>query len=91
LKKDGTTAQQAREAIVEEADQLSKDAETLRDRVKDGEPSSAETDRLLARAARLRQFLDSHQAPTSAKVWTDLTPRLQTVAGAYGVPWPTPR
>jgi hypothetical protein len=91
LKKDGTTAQQAREAIVNEADQLSKDAETLRDRVKDGEPSSAETDRLLTRAARLGKFLDSHQAPTSAKVWTDLTPRLQTVAGAYGVPWPTPR
>jgi hypothetical protein len=80
-----------RQAMVGEADQLSKDAKVLRDRVKDGEPSSTETSGLLARATKLQAILDNHRAPTSAKVWIGITPRLQTVAGAYGVSWPTAR
>jgi hypothetical protein len=91
LKQDATIDKQTRQAIVGEADQLSKDAKVLRDRVKDGEPSSAETSGLLARATKLQSILESNRAPTSAKVWTGITPRLQTVAGAYGVSWPSAR
>lgn len=91
LKRDATVDKPTREGIVREADQLSKDAKVLRDRVKDGEPSSAETDGLLARASKLQSILDGRQIPASAKVWTGITPRLQTVAGAYGVSWPTSR
>jgi hypothetical protein len=91
LKKDATLDKQARQAIVGEADQLSKDAKTLRERVKDGEPSSAEADRLLASATRLQAFIDSHQVPTSAANWTAATARLQSLASAYGARWPSSR
>jgi hypothetical protein len=91
LKKDPTTASQAREAIVEEAGQLSKDGKGLRDRLNDGEPSSAEADKLLTRAAQLQQFLRNHPLPTSSGVWADMTPKLEVVAGAYKAPWPGPR
>ena len=84
LKKDTTVEKSDRDAIVHEADLLSKDAKTLRSRVKDGKPSSAEADRVLQRATKLRAFIDNHQVPASSKAWTDIAPRLQTLAGAYG-------
>jgi hypothetical protein len=91
LKKDASIDKPTREGIVREADQLSKDAKALRDRVKDGNPSSAEADRLLAQAAKLQAFIDSHKVPTSAGVWPGLRTRLQTIAGAYGIPPSTVR
>jgi hypothetical protein len=91
LKKDPSVDQAAREAIITEADQLSKDAKTLRDRVKGGKPSSAEASKLLERAARLQGFFTSHQVPTSTNVWTGVTEHLQKIAGAYGAPWPAGR
>jgi hypothetical protein len=77
----------ARQAIVAEADQSSKDAKALRNRVKDGQPSSAEADRVLARAAKLQSFIESHQVPTSMGSWTNVNARLQSVASAYGAAW----
>jgi hypothetical protein len=88
LKKDATVDKQSRQAIVGEADQLKKDAKLLRDRVKDAEPSSAEADRLLARAAKLQAFIGSRQVPTSASAWTNAGDHLQSVASAYGTSWP---
>ena len=84
LKKDPAVARETREAIVREVDQLAKDAKTLRSRVKDGKPSSAEADQMLARATRVRTFIERHPTATSAGPWTELTGQLQTVAGAYG-------
>ncbi|HET9265889.1 MAG TPA: hypothetical protein VFO14_22755 [Vicinamibacterales bacterium] len=86
LKKETTVQKTDREAIVREADQLSKDAKALRGRVRDAKPSSAEADRLLSRAAELQAFVDSHQLPTAAGVWTGIRTRLQELAGAYGAP-----
>jgi hypothetical protein len=92
LKKIPSIDKPTREAIVAEADQLSKDAKTLRDRVKDGKPSSAEAGKLLERASKVQGFLDKHpQLPTSASVWSGMTERLQKMAGAYGAPWPAAR
>jgi hypothetical protein len=88
LKKDTTMDKPARQTIVGEADGLSKDAKAFRDRVKDGEPSSAEADRVLARATKLQGLIDGHQVPASAGTWTNVTPRLQSVASAYGTSWP---
>jgi hypothetical protein len=76
--------QAAREAAVHEADQLSKDAKTLRDRVKDGKPSSAEADRLLAQASKVQAFIGSHQVLMSAGLWSEVPMRLQNIAAAYG-------
>jgi hypothetical protein len=91
LKKDATMDKQARQAVVGEAEQLSKDAKTLRDRVKDGKPSSAEAEALLARATKLQTFIASHQVPTSARAWSGVTGRLQSLASAYGASWPGSR
>ena len=84
LKKDKRVEKPAREAVVREADVLSKDAKTLRSRVKDGKPSSAEADRVIQCAARLRAFIESHQVPASSSIWAAITPRMHTLAGAYG-------
>jgi hypothetical protein len=91
LKKDATFDKSARQAIVGDADQFSKEAKELRERVKDGKPSSAEADRLLAHAAKLQDFIDSHQVTTSAGTWTHITSRLHHVATAYGGSWPGTR
>ena len=84
LKKDTSIDKPTREGIVGEADQLTKDAKALRDRVKDGKPSSAEADRLLAQAAKLQAFIESHKAPTSSSAWSGLSTPLESVAGVYG-------
>jgi hypothetical protein len=83
LKKDTTVSKAGREAIVHEADQLSKDAKTLRSRVNDSKPSSAEAERVMARAAKLRSFIESHQVPTSSRAWATMTPRMEALASAY--------
>ena len=88
LKNVATVDQSARAAIVGEADQLSKDAKTLRDKVKDGKPSSAEAEQMLARAAKMQSFIGSNPVPTSASAWAGTSERLESVASAYGSSWP---
>jgi hypothetical protein len=88
LKPNLAVDKQSRDAIVDEAEGLQKDAEKLRERIKDGEPSSSELDKVLERATRIQRFLDSHQVPASARLWSDVTPRLRDVASAYVVVWP---
>ena len=87
LKKDPTVDKQTRQAIVGEAEQLSKDAKALRNRVKDGQPSSAEAERLIARARKVQEVIDSRQVPASSSAWSSATARLQSLATAYGASW----
>jgi hypothetical protein len=91
LKKDKTIDKSTREAIVGEADQLSKDAKELRDKVKDGKPSSAEAERLLAGAAKVQSFIGGNKVPTAAGAWAGTGGQLKTLASAYGAPWPPAR
>ena len=88
LKKDPATDSASREAIVQEADQLSKDAKVLRDRLNDSKPSSAEADQMMSRAAKLHAFIQGHQVPAAATVWTGVRPQLETVATAYRIQVP---
>ncbi len=88
LKKDATISKEARQAAVAEADQLTKDAKTLRDRVKDTKPSSAEASKLLAQASKVQGFVDSHRVPASAATWKGAAGYVQVVANAYGTRWP---
>jgi hypothetical protein len=87
LKKDPAIGKETRQSIVGEADQLARDAKALRNRVKDGNPSSAEADQLLVSAARMRTTIEKHQAPASASIWTNANEPLQTLASAYGGSW----
>jgi hypothetical protein len=91
LKKDAAMDKDARRGVVNAADQLAKDAKALRDRVKDGEPSSAEADGVLAGAAKLQTFISSHQVPSAASVWSNAAEPLQMLAAAYSSPWPPGR
>jgi hypothetical protein len=81
----------ARQTASANVDQFVNDAKALRDRVKDGRPSSAEADRVLSNATDLQTFISSHQVPASASVWNDVTPQLQALASAYGLSWPSSR
>jgi len=85
LKKDASIDKPTREAVVSEADQLSQDAKTLRDRVKDAKPSSAEADEVLTRAHKLETFIQGHKVPAAARAWTAVSSQLENVAAAYQV------
>jgi hypothetical protein len=91
LKKDTTVTSAARQAATDSVEQFVDDAKALRDRVKDGRPSSAEADRVLSNATSLQTFISSHQVPASASLWTGVKPQLQAVASAYGQSWPASR
>jgi hypothetical protein len=91
LKNDTTFEKSEREAIVRDADQFSNDAKRLRDRVKDGKPSSAEADQVMTRAAKLRVFIESHQVPTSSDAWAAISERLRSLTSAYGASQPVSR
>lgn len=86
LKKDASVDKASREAVVAEADQLSKDAKELRDRVKDGKPSSGEAEQVLTSAAKLQTFIQGHQVPMAASAWTGVSSQLEIVAAAYQIP-----
>ena len=88
LKNDPSVNSAARQGIVADVDQLSKDAKTLKSRVKDGKPSSAEASRVLVQAARLQDFVKTHQVPVSTTTWNSAADQLQNLASAYGAPWP---
>ena len=88
LKTDPSIDSASRGAIVQEADQLSKDAKVLRERVSDGKPSSAEADQVMSRATKLHAFIQTHQVPASASVWSGARPQLETVAAAYRIQRP---
>ena len=87
LKKD-PSMNAARQGVVADIDQLSKDAKTLKSRVKDGKPSSAEARSVLEQAAKLQDFVKTHQVPVSTTTWNSAAGQLQSIANAYGAAWP---
>ena len=74
-------------ALVREVDELKKDGETLRSRVEDDQPASAELDRLLARAVKIQSSVKGRQLPTASTAWTQMSTHLQGLAGAFGTTW----
>ena len=85
LKKNPSVTKEMRQGITAEVDSLSKDAKALRSLVKDGEPSSAEADRLLSRAAKLQATISGRNLSAAAAAMNVLRPDIETVASAYGV------
>ncbi|HET9369745.1 MAG TPA: hypothetical protein VFO19_05835 [Vicinamibacterales bacterium] len=86
-----SASKSAREAVDRDLDDLAKDAKQLRDRVKDGKPSSAEAERVLTRAARIQSFIAGHRTPRAATEWRGVATDLETIAVAYRAPWPASR
>jgi hypothetical protein len=90
LKKDTSIDKVSRQSLVDDADQLSKSAKVLRERVKDGKPSSAEAKQVLSDASKLQTVVGSHQVPASASNWASAGSNLQKIASAYNAQWPNP-
>ena len=90
LKKDTSVDVKTRQSLVNEAAELSRDAKTVRDRLKDGQPSSAEADRLLTRATKLQTIVDGHKSPAAITSWDGVAPRVRDLAAAYRVTWSGP-
>ena len=84
LKKDASVTPQARQAAMADAAAWSKDAKALRDRVKDGKPSSAEAARVQGGAARLKAFCDGKSLPTASGVWSSTDAPRQVITQAFG-------
>ena len=83
LKTSKTVDKALRDEIVGEAEQWGKDAKMLKDRVKDGKPSSAEAEQVLSRGARLQSFIQSNQVPTASGAWSESRTHLLALASAY--------
>jgi hypothetical protein len=88
LKKDASIDKPSRDAIVREADQLAASAKTVRDRVRDGKPSSSEVGQLLTGAVKIGAFINGHHVPSAAAAWTAIGSSLQGVASAHRLTWP---
>ena len=91
LKKNTTIDAATRQSMVDAVEQFTDDAKTLRDRVKDGAPSSGEAERLMQRASGLHSILKSRPVPSSAGVFATLAPRLEQLASLYALPAPAVR
>lgn len=91
LKKDKTIDQPTRQSMVGAADQFTKDAKSLRDRIKDGAPSSSEAQRVMERASAIQSMLKSRPMPQSSGIFSGLAPRLEQLASAYSMPMPAVR
>lgn len=84
LKKSTAVSAQDRQGAIADAEQWSKDAKALSERVKDGKPSSSEAERVTAGAAKLKAFVEGKTLPASAAAWSSVSAPLQTLAQAYG-------
>ena len=87
LKKDKTIDQATREAAVQAADDLKKDAQTLASAVGDGRPASGEAQALVQRAAAIRAASSGRAlSPAAQTAWGTVESSLDKVGQAFGLP-----
>jgi hypothetical protein len=85
LKMDTSVPEPDRHAAIADADQWSKDAKELKERVKDGKPSSAEAERVAAGTQKLNGFIAGRTLHATSGVWAHTSGPRQTLAQAYGM------
>jgi len=84
-KTDPSLDKPTRQNIAGQADELSKAAKALSERLKGGKPSSAEADVVLAQANKIDGLLEPRKAAASKAAWTAAAPSLKTLSSAYAV------
>jgi hypothetical protein len=84
LKTSTTVTAQEKQSAIADAEQWSKDAKALGERLKDGKASSAEAERVKGGAAKLQAFVVGKVLPTSAGIWSGTSASLQMIEQAYG-------
>jgi hypothetical protein len=77
-----------RQNIAGQADDLSKAARVLSSRLKEGKPSSAEADAVLAQASRIDGLLEPRNATATKAAWAAASAPLKTLSTAYAVAQP---
>jgi uncharacterized membrane-anchored protein YhcB (DUF1043 family) len=91
LKKDKTINSATREAAVQEADGLKKDAKKLGSLVGDGRPASGEAQALLQRAAAVQGAISGRTlSPAAQSAWGAFESGLGKVAQAFNMPTRVP-
>lgn len=87
LKADKTVDAESRKTAVAEVDQFAKDAKSLKSRLSDQKPASAEAERLFTQSKRIQDLITTRglTGPV-ASIWSDLVPGLDNVARAFGRP-----
>jgi hypothetical protein len=86
LKKDKAISETTREAAVDEAEQLKRDAEQLASIVGDGRPASGEAQALLERAAKIRAASAGRTlSPAARTAWSEIESGLAKVAQAFNL------
>jgi hypothetical protein len=87
LKSDKTVDKATREAAVQEADALKKDAKELASAIGDGRPSSGEAKALLDRAGAIRAASSGRTlSPVAQTSWGSVESGLDKVGQAFGIP-----
>jgi hypothetical protein len=91
LKKNQSIDKATRDEIVQEADDWSKEAKALKNRVKDGKPSSGEAQQVISRASRLQSFIKNNSVPAASSTWAGIDGQVQALASAYNKNWGGPQ
>ncbi len=88
LKQDKTVDAAARQQMVGTIDQLTRDTKALKSRIEDGQAASAEAERMLNQAQKVKDLTvaRSFGAPVTA-AWTSLSSEMATVARVFGRSW----
>ena len=88
LKLDKTVDAPTRTKIVGEIDLLTKDAKALKSRLSDGQPTSAEAERMFEHAQKVKDLIAArtYGTPVTA-AWSPMNADLKTVAGTFGRSW----
>ena len=87
LKMDKTIDSAKREAAVQEADGLKKDAKKIGSLIGDGRPASGEVKALLQRAGGMQAAISGRTiSPAAQSAWGDFQGGLDKVAQAFGMP-----
>jgi len=83
LGKVSTLAKPDRQTAEKAADALKKIAETVKDRVSDGKPASAEFRQMTGQIANLQKFVDGHPVPAAMSNWTAIQTELTKLKQAF--------
>ncbi len=84
LNNDKSVDESTRKSLLTQAEDWSKAAKTLGERVNDEKPSSVEADHVMQGATALKAAIDGRQAPGAKSAWASTAVPLQTVMQAYG-------
>ena len=85
LGKASTLPKPDREAVKKDIEAMVKQAETVKSRVNDGKPATAEVRQLVEQTAKVQAFVDAHPIPAAAPNWQAAQTSLGKLQQAFGL------